>query len=186
MALFGKKDNTVKGWMVDDEQVATNRQLLDERFSELFEVGALREVYRGRVISIYAVAENSYGFIPFDRILGEDDFWFNFIDAFDIKRVLKEERYFESVLNMRRKEKKLGALTDETAEKLLQMHDSYLEQGKKKITPKRENNLFRDKLYYGLERPTEIFDELEDAFQAKLDAMDNPELSEEAPEQEEE
>lgn len=185
MALFGKKDNTVKGWMVDDEQVAVNRQLLDERFSELFELGALREVYRGRVISIYAVAENSYGFIPFDRILGEDDFWFNFIDAFDIKRVLKDERYFESVLNVRRKEKKLGALTDETAQKLLEMNDTYLEQGKRKITPKRENNLFRDKLYYGVERPTVIFDELEDVFQAKLEAMDNPELND-ADEHEEE
>lgn len=122
-----------------------NRQGFHEEYKPYFEKGYLREVFHGKLLSIYSIGDLSFAAIAFTRLTEEHDYAFVPLKTDEIIGIVRDEQYFQTILGNRMKINKVGIMNLKIMEKLAAHVDKELAAGKKAITPEFEYYLFKQK-----------------------------------------
>ena len=118
-----------------EKTVKENREEFYLKYYDLFEEGALREIYAGEKMSVYAAAEKNYAVIPFTDRFPDDIYMFLPINEVEAKKVIQDEEFFLEILNNRKSRNKVTFLNQNTKQILQKMNAARLAEGTWEITP---------------------------------------------------
>lgn len=118
-----------------EKTVKENREEFYLKYYDLFEEGALREIYSGEKMSVYSAAEKNYAVIPFTDRLPDDNYMFLPINEVEAKKVVQDEEFFLEILNDRKTRNKVTFLNQKTKQILQRLNAERLASGTWEITP---------------------------------------------------
>lgn len=120
---------------IDPAEVQANREAFYTIYCELFKDGSLREIYTGKKLSVYAVAEKNYAVVLFTDRLPEEHFLFLNINEVEARHVVADEEFFLKILENRKSIGRVAILNAKSKLALQRINAERLATGTWEVTP---------------------------------------------------
>lgn len=122
--------------------IENKKEQFFQDYRDMFEMGILREVYSGKKLNIYAIAERTYAAVPFDIDLPDKEYVFITLYRAEIKEILKNEDFFVLTFQNRMQENEVGIIRPELKPKMIELNEERLQNKAIEIKPEEEAELF--------------------------------------------